>query len=120
MALVAQAWRPLATGEPATAGAPLLAEPGLIHEPQRQAFAGMLRPRLVEGDLQPPLYEAHRVKRNFLGSAGGMPDDIGIGLVASVRRSAAPPCLRSARRGCLTIVPRSWANARPGGRDPSL
>ncbi|CAA9266734.1 MAG: hypothetical protein AVDCRST_MAG08-2941 [uncultured Acetobacteraceae bacterium] len=69
---------------------------------------------------EPTLYEAHRVTRNLLGLAGGMLDEIGTGLAAPVRRFAAPPCIRSARGGCLTNVPRSWANARPGGRDPSL
>ncbi len=54
VALVAQPGRPLAAGEPAMAEAPLLAETGLIHEPQRQALAGMLSPHVVEGGLQPP------------------------------------------------------------------
>src|SRR3712207_6869158 len=45
-------FRSLAAAEPAVADAPLLAEPGLIHEPQRRAFAGMPGPRGVEGGLQ--------------------------------------------------------------------
>src|SRR3712207_8600884 len=48
------------------ADAPLLAKPGLVHEPERQAFVGALRSRVVQSGLQPPLYGVYRVKRNLL------------------------------------------------------
>src|SRR3712207_5856490 len=67
-----------------------------------------------------PLYEAHVVKRDLLCVANGVSDETGIGLAASVRRFAAPPCIRALHRGGLTHVPRSWANARPGGWNPSF
>ena len=70
VALVAEARWPLAAGEPAVAGAPLLAESGLVHEPERQALAGMLRPSAVEGGLQPPLANASRAAASAFGCEG--------------------------------------------------
>ena len=70
VALVAQARRSLAAGEPAMADAALLAKSGFIHEPQRQAFVGMLRPRVVEGGLQPPLANASRAAASAFGCEG--------------------------------------------------
>ena len=70
VALVAQARRFLAAGEPAMADAALPAESGLVHEPQRQALAGMLRPRLVEGGLQPPFAKAPRAAASAFGCEG--------------------------------------------------
>src|SRR3712207_9032870 len=63
-------FRSLAAAEPAVADAPLLAEPGLIHEPQRRAFAGMPGPRGVEGGLQPPLANASRAAASAFGCEG--------------------------------------------------
>ena len=70
VALVAQARRSLAAGEPAMADAALLAESGFIHEPQRQAPTGMLGPHVVEGGLQPPLANASRAAASAFGCEG--------------------------------------------------
>src|SRR3954467_2571538 len=68
--LVAQTRRPLATGEPAMADAPLLAETGLVHEPERQAFVAVRRPRVVQSGLQPPFANASRAAASAFGSEG--------------------------------------------------
>jgi hypothetical protein len=70
VALVAQAWRSLAAGEPAMADAALLAESGFIHEPQRQALVAVLRPCLVESGLQPPFANASRAAASAFGCDG--------------------------------------------------
>ena len=68
-----------------------------------------------------PLYGVHLVKRISLPAAVLLlPGGSGLASLLPVRHSAAPPCIRSARGGCLTNVPRAWADARPGGRDPSF
>src|SRR3712207_1360335 len=70
IALVAQARRPPAAGEPAMADAPLLAKSGLVHEPGRQARVGMRRPPAVEGGPQPPLANASRAAASAFGCEG--------------------------------------------------
>ena len=70
VSLAAQAGRALAAGEPAVADAPFLAGSGLVHEPQRQAFVGVLRPRVVEGGLQPPFANASRAAASAFGCDG--------------------------------------------------
>src|SRR3954471_8369350 len=70
IALVAQAGRALAAGEPAMADAPLLAKSGLIHEPQRQALVAVLSSRVIEGGLQPPFANASRAAASAFGCDG--------------------------------------------------
>src|SRR3954462_1825106 len=68
----------------------------------------------------PPLYGAHYVKRYVLRANAVCWTKSGPASLLSGRRLAAPPCIRSALEGVLTNIPRSWAKARPGERDPSL
>ncbi|SRR5689334_16263417 len=70
IALIAQAGWALAAGEPAVADAALLTKSGLVHEPQRQALVGVLRPRVVEGGLQPPFANASRAAASAFGCDG--------------------------------------------------
>src|SRR3954463_419251 len=69
---------------------------------------------------RPPLYGAHYVKRYLLRANAVCWTKSGPASLLSGRRLAAPPCIRSALEGVLTNIPRSWAKARPGERDPSL
>src|SRR4051812_42524445 len=68
--------------------------------------------------LLPPLYGAHYVKRYLLRANAVCWTKSGPASLLSGRRLAAPPCIRSALEGVLTNIPRSWAKARPGERDP--
>src|SRR3954463_10499181 len=69
---------------------------------------------------RPPLYGAHYVKRYLLRANAVCWTKSGPASLLSGRRLAAPPCIRSALEGVLTNIPRSWAKARPGERDPSV
>src|SRR5580765_5654294 len=66
------------------------------------------------------LYGARYVQRYLLRANAVRCTKAGPASLLSARRSAAPPCIRSALEGGLTTIPRAWANARPGERDPSL
>src|SRR4051794_11274745 len=70
VAHVAAAGRPLPAGEPAMAHAPLLAEPGFVLEPERQALIRMRRARGSEGGLEPPFANASRAAGSAFGWAG--------------------------------------------------
>ena len=58
---------------------------------------------------RPPLYGVHCVKRNLLRVDAVCRTGSGTASLFSGRRSAAPPCIRSALKGCLTNIPRTWA-----------
>ena len=56
-----------------------------------------------------PLYEVHCVKRYLLRANAVCWTKSGSASQLSGRRSAAPPCIRSALTGDLTTIPRAWA-----------
>ena len=70
VALVAQAWRALAAGEPAVAHAPFLAEPGFVLEPECQALAGIRGRGPVQRGLQPSFANASRAAGSAFGWDG--------------------------------------------------
>ncbi len=76
--------------------------------------------RRVRPNLGAPLVWGSWCQARSPPGSHGKPDELGIGLAASVRHLAAPPCIRSAHGERLTNIPRAWANARPGERDPSF
>lgn len=70
VAHVAEPGRALPAGEPAMAHAPLLAEAGLVLEPERQALVRMRCARGIEGGLEPPFANASRAAGSAFGWAG--------------------------------------------------
>ena len=69
---------------------------------------------------RPPLYGARYVKRNLLHANAICWTKSGTASLLSGRRSATPPCIRSALKGCLTNIPRAWAmRGREGGTNLS-
>ena len=58
VALVAQARRPLAARPPAMTGAPLLADAGLVLEPERQTLVWMSSAGRIDRRLKPPFLKA--------------------------------------------------------------
>jgi hypothetical protein len=56
-----------------------------------------------------PLYGVQCVKRFLLRADAVCWTRSGTASLLSGRRSAAPPCIRSALTGCLTTIPRAWA-----------
>lgn len=56
-----------------------------------------------------PLYGVHGVKRHLLRADAVCWTGLGAASLLSGRRSAAPPCIRSALTGCLTNIPPTWA-----------
>ena len=58
---------------------------------------------------RPPLYGVQCVKRFLLRADAVCWTGLGAASLLSGRRSAAPPCIRSALKGCLTNSPRAWA-----------
>src|SRR5215208_2979185 len=55
------------------------------------------------------LYGVQCVKRNLLRANAVCWTGWGSASLLSGRRSAAPPCIRSAHTGCLTTIPPTWA-----------
>lgn len=70
IALVADAGRALAAGEPTVTDTALLAEPGLVLEPERQALARVGGGGLVKCALKPPFANASRAAASALGCEG--------------------------------------------------
>jgi hypothetical protein len=60
-------------------------------------------------DPHSPLYGVHGVKRHLLRADAVCWTGLGAASLLSGRRSAAPPCIRSALTGCLTNIPPTWA-----------
>jgi len=68
----------------------------------------------------PPLYGVHCVKRYLLCAAAVCWTKSGPASLLSGRRSAAPPCIRSALNRVPDQHPTCVGHARPGGRDQSF
>src|SRR3954465_8362098 len=88
------------------ADAPLLAESGLVHEPQRQAFVGVLRPRVVEGGLQ-PLLQTPRALPHPPSGATAVPS-----ATTSRAGASACPCARGGTTHPSAPQPRGTVRTR--------